>query len=186
MQHERKYFDSTCQTNHCDEIGWSNLSIICEDNQEHYMMKITKVVKTLFFFLCSLILMLIISSCGPKKTKLSEKQIDQFATVYANYLTTISSDTAKVDHFPEYLEQILKQTEMTKESFMQFKNLLENDPVAFNKMLESVNKTLEPRIIHATKKTQPLAHQPVSFKQDSSKIIRPPANLRQYSQHNAP
>ncbi len=81
--------------------------------------------------------------CADSENKLSNKQIQDFARAYSTFLLAISSDTIDASKSATIFQQTLKQYNMRLEVFTAYRDKLQQDPMAFKKMLEIVERNLQ-------------------------------------------
>jgi hypothetical protein len=89
-----------------------------------------------------LVALLVSTGCAKKGASLTEEKVNQWARIYAQYLSTCSSDTAKEENREIYLQAALVKSSMQRAEFDRIRIRLEADPQAFIMLLDKTEQFL--------------------------------------------
>jgi len=71
------------------------------------------------------------------------KQWDRFASVYQEYLTTLTSDTSRQELHEHYLRSILRRHGLSRQAFDSLAVSLQTQPQLFDQLLIQINANLQ-------------------------------------------
>ena len=90
-----------------------------------------------------LLALFICSGCEKKTSPLADEKVEQFAQVYAGYLSLCASDSAREGERANFLQIQLEKHNLSRADFDQMRSQLEADPQAYIKVLERTEALLQ-------------------------------------------
>ena len=90
-----------------------------------------------------LLALFICSGCENKTSPLADEKVEQFAQVYAGYLSLCASDSAREGERDNCLQIQLDKHKLSRADFAKMRSQLEADPSAYVKVLERTEALLQ-------------------------------------------
>jgi len=91
----------------------------------------------------ALIIASLLLACAKHKEKSPPINKKKFTVAYEHYLAFVTSDTAKPELYPAYLDSALKEADMSKKEFDKAIDYLKEHPEEFEQVLTDINSYLQ-------------------------------------------